>query len=193
MPYFLLDKSLEDRNDWYNGRKEMACSTFQSLCRSNIRQVFYNNLLTNWATGHEGLPPWLKSDEMYTEGFHAKAYAGRTIIRHLLDFLDSEITEFKRKSAANLDRVESKLTPSELLSSPNALKEHVDHVSGPIRQLLSEKREYLRHNQPSVSDLVTMWNCERTFPKKSNLPPSKKHPVSAAQGHPPTKRNRVSP
>ena len=58
IPYFLRDKNRDDRDDWFIGRREMACSTRQTLRRSYIRQSYQHNLLTEWATGNEGMPPW---------------------------------------------------------------------------------------------------------------------------------------
>ena len=107
-----------------------------------------------------------------------------------LEFLDADIKEHNNKSADGLARVEAKLTPSELMSSRATLKEHMDYIAMPIKQNLSEKREYLRRNQPSVTDLVTMRNKERNFPKKNNPPPQKRKQPSAALGAPPAQKQK---
>ena len=188
IPYFLLDKSKQDRDDWYTGRRAMAYSTRQTVRRSYLRQAYNHGLLTEWATRHEGLPPWLQTDELHTTVFEVKAKAGCDITRHCLEYLDSDVKEHNQTSAASLAKIEGKLTPSELTASRASLKEHMDYIADPIKKSLADKREYLRRNQPSVSDLVTMRNRERNFPKKSNPPPQKKRPASAAQGRLPTKK-----
>ena len=190
IPYFLQDKPKRDRDDWFSGRRAMAYSTRQKMRRSFLRQAFNHNLLTEWATGHEGMPPWLQTDELNTAIFEVKAKAGREIMRLSLEHLDSDIKEHNQTSAQSLAKAESSLTPTEETASRAILKEHMDYISDPIRKSLADKREYLRRNQPSVSDLISMRNRERLFPKKSNPPPQKKRPVSAAQGKPPAKRQR---
>ena len=79
LPYFLRDKNRDDRDDWFTGRREMACSTRQTLRRSYIRQSYQHNLLTEWATSNEGMPPWLQNEDLNTKIFEVKARTGREI------------------------------------------------------------------------------------------------------------------
>ena len=190
IPYFLKDKPQSDRNDWFSGRRHMANSAKQTLRRSYVRQAYHHNLLTPWATSHEGMPPWLQGEELNTRIFELKARAGRELMECALIHLDEDISEHNSLSATSLALIEAKLTPSELLASRKALQNYTDEISDPVKQNLSVKRESLRRNQPSVTDLVTMKNKDKTFPKKSNPPPQKKRPASAALGRPPTKRER---
>ena len=122
--------------------------------------------------------------------FELKARAGRELMECALIHLDEDISEHNSLSATSLALIEAKLTPSELLASRKALQNYTDEISDPVKQNLSVKRESLRRNQPSVTDLVTMKNKDKTFPKKCNPPPQKKRPASAALGRPPTKRER---
>ena len=116
-PYFLRDKPKRERDDWYDGRRAMAYSTRQSLRRSFLRQAYSHNLLTDWSTSNEGMPPWLQTDELNTAIFEVKAKAGREIMRLSLIYLDNDIKEHNQISALSLAKVEPNLTPNELASS----------------------------------------------------------------------------
>ena len=136
------------------------------------------------------VPPWLRDEDLDTKVFEIKAKAGREIMREGINYLSGLIEGLEKTSAESLARVEKKFTPEELLASRAALTEHGRIVSEPLKQTLSEKREYLRRNQPSLDDLLTMRHRERNFPTKSNPPPQKKRAPSAALGKAPETRNQ---
>ena len=186
--FFLKDKTDQDRNDWYIGRRQLGCATKHASRRSFLRQAFNHNLMTEWSTSHEAMPPWLRNEDLDTKVFKIKARASREIMRESINYLDGIVSGLEKQSAESLIKVEPKFTPEELLASRAALTEHGRIVSNPLKQVLSEKREYLRRNQPSLEDLITMRNRERDFPKKNNAPPAqKKRAPSAAAGRAPDK------
>ena len=187
--YFLSDKSDQDKDNWYIGRRELGCATKHGSRRSFLRQAFNHHLLTDWSTSHATMPPWLRDEDLDTRVFEIKAKAARDIMKESMDYLSGVIDGLEKLSAASLAKVEKKFTPKELLASRAALTEHGRIVSEPLKQVLSEKREYLRRNQPSLDDLITMRHRERDFPKKSNPPPQKKRAPSAALGKAPDSRN----
>ena len=185
---FLKDKTDADKDNWYIGRRLLGGATKTASRRSFLRQAFNHNLMTEWATSHETMPPWLRSDELDTRVFEIKAKAARDIMKESIDYLNTVVEDLEQKSAASLAKIEPKFTPEELLTSRAALAEHGRVVSDPLKQVLSDKREYLRRNQPTLTDLITMRNRDCDFPRKSNPPPQKKRAPSAALGRAPDNR-----
>ena len=154
--FFLDDKTNQDKDDWYIGRREFGCATKHASRRSYLRQAYQHELLTDWSTSHVAMPPWLRDEDLDTKVFEIKAKAGREIMKEGINYLSGLIEGLEKTSAESLARVEKKFTPEELLASRAALTEHGRIVSEPLKQTLSEKREYLRRNQPSLDDLLTM-------------------------------------
>ena len=111
-------------------------------------------------------------------------------MQHSLAHLDAEIAKHKKLSAFHFPHIEAKLTATELQASRAALQSNSDKLANSVKLSLSEKREFLRRNQPLVTDLVSLRKKEKTFPQKSNPPPQKKRPVSAALGKLPSKKDR---
>ena len=133
----------------------------------------------------------MRDDDLDTRVFEIKAKAARDIMEVSIGYLSGLVSEHEKKSAENMAKVEPKFTPEELLASRAALTEHGRVVSDPLKEILSDKREYLRRNQPTWTDLITMRNRDREFPRKSNPPPApKKRTASAAVGRAPDKKPR---
>ena len=100
--------------------------------------------------------------------------------------MDETITGQQRKSADSLVTVEAKRTPEELLASRAALTEHGKFETKPLKQILSEKPEYLHHNQPSVTDLVKSEEVQ-TYPGQKEAlrkPPQRKRKPSPGNREP---------
>ena len=188
--FFLSDKTDADKDHWYIGLRLLGGATKPSSRCSFLRQAYNHNLMTEWSTSHISMPPWLRDEELDTRVFEIKACTAKDIMKVSIDHLSGIIEDLATKSATSLAKVEGKFTTEELLVSRAALAEHGALVSDPLKQALSKKREYLRRYQPSLTDLITMRNRDRDFPKKANTPPAKnRRAPSAALGRAPDSQN----
>ena len=74
--FFLDDKTNQDKDDWYIGRRELGCATKHASKRSYLCQAYQHELLTDWSTSHVAMPPWLRDEDLDTKVFEIKAKAG---------------------------------------------------------------------------------------------------------------------